>query len=395
MLLEKTQRRLCRVLFVLGCVLPTLAVAGFTSGRLRPGYVDDLLTSFAGGLGASIDCESFATPRPGVYELRRVTLTSAADGREFATCDALRVSNNGAGLKLSAKSVSVRQPADALVLRLLETGLVAEAQIDTLSIDGCGDYQHVAASLLPGAAKLTCERGDTLVANLDSTPSGGVCQVQLKAIRPIAVAWIPCTPLQALGIPSQQFSGTLTAATPLDGRPVSGTLNGSLALKTIDFESLKAERGAVERLELNWRGERIESFAGRIDLRGGWLSRPLVLGMYKYLTMDLFQSLADGLNDPANHAWFGYTQLACDIELTDKGLVIVAGCGEIDGQMRSGAIAHAVLEHNGEALLKQPELRPLPVQRLVQAWRPDDLAEIPATSGAIEMASRLPGMSPK
>jgi hypothetical protein len=395
MLLEKTQRRLCRLLFVFGCVLPTLAVAGFTSGRLRPSYVDNLHASLGERLGASIDCESFATPRPGVYELRQVTLASAVDGREFATCDTLRVTTDGGGVQLAAKSVSVRQPADGWALRLLESGLVAEGQIATLSVDGCGEYERVTASLLPGAAKVTCERGDTLVAKLDDTLKGGVCQVQMQAVSPIAAAWIPCEPLHALAAMPQHFSGSFTAATPLDGAPVSGALNGSLELKAIDFESLKAECGAVERLELNWNGGRIERFAGRVDLRGGWLSRSLVLGMYKHLTMDFFQPLADGLNDPAHHAWFGFTQLACDVELTDKGLVIVAGCGEIDGQTRSGAVAHAVLEHNGEALLKQPELRPLPVQRLVQAWRPDDLAEIPATSGAIEMAGRLPGMSPK
>ena len=84
MLLEKTQRRLCRLLFVLGCVLPTLAVAGFTSGRLSPSYADDLLAAVGERLDASISCESLSTPRPGVYELRRVTLASISDGRDFA-----------------------------------------------------------------------------------------------------------------------------------------------------------------------------------------------------------------------------------------------------------------------------------------------------------------------
>lgn len=391
MLLEKTQRRLCRLLFVLGCVLPTLAVAGFTSGRLRPSYAEDLLAAVGEHLGANIACESLTTPRPGVYELRRVTLASSNDGREFATCDAVRLTLGAGGVQFAAKTVSIRQPADAWALRLLQSGLATEGQIDTLSVDGCGDYERVTASLKQGAAKLTCAGGDTLVTKI----ANGACNAELQAIRPVATAWLSCEPLRAVAARQQHFSGSLLATIPLDGAPMTGELDGRLQLTAIDFDSLKAERGVVEKLQLTWHGERIERFAGRIDLREGRLSRPFVYGMYQHLSMALFQPLADQFNDPAKHALFEFTQLACDVELDKNGLIIVAGCGEIDGQTRSGAVAHAVVEHNGEALLKQPELRPLPVQRLVQAWRPDDLAEIPATSGAIEMASRLPGMSSK
>jgi hypothetical protein len=391
MLLEKTQRRLCRLLFVFGCVLPTLAVAGFTSGRLRPSYADDLLAAVGDHLGASIGCESLSTPRPGVYELRRVTLASINDGREFATCDAVRVTLGADGVQFAAKTVSVRQPADAWALRLLQSGLVADGQVETLSFDGSGDYNRVTASLKQGAAKLTCAGGDTLVTKIDK----GACNAELQAVSPVAAAWIPCGSLHAIAAQQQHFTGSLTSTTPLDGGPVTGALNGRLDLKSVSFDSLKAERGAVEKLQLAWRGEQIERFAGRIDLRNGWLSRPLIEGMNRHLSMEVFQPLCDRYQDPAEHAWFEFTQMACDVELDKNGLVIVAGCGEIDGQTRSGAVAHAVVEHNGEALLKQPELRPLPVQRLVQAWRPDDLAELPATSGAIEMARRLPGMSPK
>lgn len=391
MLLEKTQRRLCRLFFVLGCVLPTLAVAGFTSGRLRPGYADDLLAAVGEHLGANVVCESLTTPRPGVYELRRVTLASINDGREFATCDTVRLTLDAGGVQFAAKTVSVRQPADAWALRLLQSGLAAEGQIETLSVDGCGDYDRVSASLKQGAAELTSAGGDTLTTKIDN----GVCITKLQAISPIAVAWLSCEPLCAVAAKRQHFSGSLSATIPLDGAPVTGEINGRLQLTAVGLDSLRAERGAVEKLQLTWHGERIERFAGRIDVREGQLSRPLVYGMYQHLSMALFQPLADQFNDPAKHAWFEFTQLACDIELDKNGLVIVAGCGEIDGQTRSGAVAHAVVERNGEALLKQPELRPLPVQRLVQAWRPDDLAEIPATSGAIDMARRLPGMSPK
>lgn len=391
MLLEKTQRRLCRLLFVLGCVLPTLAVAGFTSGRLRPSYAEDLLAAVGERLGASIACESLATPRPGVYELRRVTLASVNDGREFATCDAVRLTLGAGGAQFAAKTVSIRQPADAWALRLLQSGLATEGHIETLSVDGCGDYERVTVSLKQGASKLTCAGGDTLVTKIENS----VCNAQLKAIQPVAAAWIPCGTLHAIAAEHQHFTGVLSAATPLDGGPISGVLNGRLELKSVGFDNLKAQRGVVERLEIVWQGEKFERFAGRIDLRDGTLSQSLVLGMNHHLSMDALQPVQERFAKSVVDAWFDFTQLACDVELDKNGLVIVAGCGEIDGQTRSGAVAHAVVEHNGQALLKQPQLRPLLTQRLVQAWRHGDLAEIPATSGAIEMASRLPGMSPK
>ncbi|TWT96888.1 hypothetical protein Pla108_26630 [Botrimarina colliarenosi] len=393
MLLEKTQRRLCRLLFVLGCVLPTLAVASYTSGRLRPGYGDDLLRVVGERLGASITCDRLATPRPGVYELRHVTVADRAiEGREFATCDSLRVTVGADGVRFAAQAVSVRRPADAWLLRLLESGFTAEGRIASLTLDHAPTFHGVAATLGDARLSVASEKG----AHLDCQIVDGVCRLEAQtAGQGVAASWFPCAPLNALPVGDALVSGSVHATVPLDGGATVGEFTGQLTLAAVGFEGLTANRGVVDLEPLSWNGERIERLAGRLDLRDGRLSRPVVYGMCRWLAMEPFAALETRWSTPGASEWFDYSQLACDVELDEKGLVIVAGCGEIDGERRSGAVAHAVVEHDGEALLKQPGLRPLPTQRLVQAWRPDDLAELPATSGAIEMAGRLPGIAPR
>lgn len=393
MLFEKTQRRLCRLLFFLGCVLPTLAVAGFTADRWRPSFTERLLQSAGERLGAEIACQSVSTPRPGVYELRDVSLSEPTTGRDFLTCRYLRVTPVDHGARVAAEGVSLRRPADAWLLRAIGSNVVANGEIDSLTIDS----QRVAkASFTLGASngkrqlKFKTPEGASVEAALD----GAVCRVEANtASLALPAAWLSTPFSRLLSGGEATFSGTVTASVPVDGAPSTGEAAGQLTAKSLQLHGLQAAHGEVVIDDLHWSEGRVDQLTGRVDLRDGRLSRPVVYGMCRWLAMEPFDTLEERYADPAQHAWFDFTQLACDVELDAEGLVLVAGCGQVDGAPRGGAVAHAVLEHNGQALLREPLQRPLPAQRLVQAWFPDDPAELPATPAAIEMARTLPGGS--
>jgi hypothetical protein len=74
MLHETTQRRVCRIAFVVGCVLPTLCVVVATARVWLPGYA----THWEQPLGQLLDCratlERFEMPRPGIVRCERVVL---------------------------------------------------------------------------------------------------------------------------------------------------------------------------------------------------------------------------------------------------------------------------------------------------------------------------------
>jgi hypothetical protein len=390
MLLEKTQRRLCRAVFVLGCVLPTLAVAGFATARLRPSYVGGVLAAVGERLRAEVDCDDLQTPRPGLYVVKGVRLADLASEEEFLTCDELRLDLGARPPRFAARNVAVRRPADAWLLQVLQSDCSAEGQATRLVV-GEACYEQVSVELRHGSLKASGNGGANLTASIDE----GVCRVAFdSASQAVEADWLSYEPLNAVSSQSARFRGKAFCSVPVDGADAKGEAAGHFAFAGLSLAGLTASHGTLAAEELRWAGPRVERLAGRLELREGQVTRPLIYGMCRWLTMEPFAALEARWADPAT-AEIPFTQLACEVELDAKGLTLVAGCGELDGETRGGAVSHAVLEHRGEPLLKQPQTRPLPVQRLVQAWRPDDVAELPATAEAIEMASRLPGMTPK
>lgn len=393
MLLEKTQRRLCRLLFFAGCVLPTIAIAGFAVSRLRPSYSDSVLAAVGERLGATITCDSLATPRPGVYDLRGVILSQPATQREFLTCRQVRVTKVGRGGRFVAEGVAVRQPVESWLAGLLKSDLAIQGEIESLAVKESRINKAAFSLGGPETARRLRMKGPH-GATLEADLSGRSGNLRINApTLALPIGWLD-SPLSPLFESSEAtFSGRVAASISLDGTSRTGEASGSISFTDFKTPGLEAQSGGIDLDDFRWNRGRVEASNAKIDLREGRLSRPVVFGMCRWLTMEPFPALEKRYADPTRHPWFDFTQLACEVELSPDGLTVVAGCGEYDGQPRGGAIAHAVVEHEGEALLREPAQRPLPPQRLVQAWFPDDPAELPATQAAVEMARRLPNTS--
>ncbi|QDT70226.1 hypothetical protein MalM25_31720 [Planctomycetes bacterium MalM25] len=397
MLLEKTQRRLCRLLFVLGCVLPTLAVAGMTVGRVRPGFAADLLAAAGERLGVEVACDRLTTPRPGVYALEGVRLLTPSTGDELAHGDRLRLERRDGVWRFSGGTVrlSPRLAEARWLRRLLASDTLAHGELSQLRLSEGDPLQGVVLRLSHTEAN-----GRRLQINsedgwkFDATDDAGVTRVAVEtSAAGLASEWLAATPLRWAAGEGARFAGRVTVESRESNSPSLGTAEGRLVMGSLASPQLNAASGEVRLDSLRWTGERIDHLAGRLDLRNGSVNGRVVWGACQWLATPPRDRLQKLWADPAARNGIPFSQLACEIELGPAGVALAAGCGEIDGRLRPGAVAHAVLEHEGEALLLEPVQRPLPPQRLVQAWFPDHRAELPAEHAAIELMRALPAPS--
>ena len=396
MLLERTQRRLCRLLFLGGCVLPTLAVVSLTAQRLGPGYAERLLTEVGERLGVAIECDRLSTPRPGAYELRGVRLSDPATGAPLASANAMRAAQDGETWRLAVDSLRVNDPqAAGQALRDLlgapdaATGTIRAVVLQDIELRDVGFALTEAEELVGKQLALTHTGGERL-ATLARDAESPVDRVTIDTTRtPCPVAWLPCAGLIPDAPVGLRFSGTLQASLAEHALASEGHAEGRLQLAGIETNQLHAASFSAQIEELTWRGDQVVRCVGRVEARDGAISRQLAYGANAWLEADAFKPMIDLYEQSDASQPLPFTQLACEVELDDNGLVLRAGCGEIDGQQRGGAIAHAILEHGGEALMREPRTRPMPPWRLVRAWFAGD-AELPSNPAALEVARRLP-----
>lgn len=398
MLLEKTQRRLCRLLFVLGCVLPTLAVAGMTAARVRPGFAADLLAAVGERLGVEVACDRLATPRPGVYTLEGVRLLNPTTGDDLAQCDRLRLERRDGGWRFAGEATRLSPHAteSRWLRRLLASDTLAQGELTELSLGDGVRLQKVAFRLSsPGgiARRLQISTADGW--KLNATEESGAARVAIETAAPgLTAEWLTATPLRWGAGEGARFVGRLLVEAGESRSQTRGSAEGVLTTGAIASAQLTAASGEIRLASLRWNGERIDHLDGRVDLRDGLVNGQVVWGACQWLTTPPRDRLQALWSDPTARNRVPFTQLASEVEIGPEGVTLVAGCGEIDGRLRSdGAVAHAVLEHEGEALLLEPVQRPLPPQRLVQAWYPDHRAELPADHAAIELMRALPAPS--
>ena len=101
MLREKTQRRLFRILFALGCIIPTLLVGGWAVVRYTPIYKMIAMSVINEATGLEVNCRSLATPRPGEYRLTEVEVHDPVTERLLAKVDDLTVRQSKENLDTS------------------------------------------------------------------------------------------------------------------------------------------------------------------------------------------------------------------------------------------------------------------------------------------------------
>lgn len=403
MLREKTQRRLFRTVFLVGCVLPTLALTAWSIARIHPSYGRFLLGWVGYSVGIDLECDTIRTPRPGEYEIEGLRVAHPETGERLAECNRLRVRHDGALWTFVADRCEIAADVDRLpVLRGGDSGADLSGQVATLAaVDAMGEEVCVWRRVRCRVAGVSDETQQPYAEawtepKNDSEPTHITWVRDKKDDRVVLTTGDTPLPLRLAppGLLPQSiargttFSGELTIER--QNAETAGHASGELQVTTLSGALASWSNASVRLIDLAWTDGRIDRLQAHLEAREGSLNRLFVWGLYQMLKCHPEEALQRFWSSTSDDTPIPFDQLACDVELDATGLTIYGRCGDVGGERRSGAIAHAVLSKQGEPLLLEPTERQQPPTNLVRAVWPDASPAVPATAEAQDVARRLP-----
>lgn len=104
---ESTQRRLCRILFVAGCIVPTLAVTAYAVWLRTPAYRTAQSKMLSTATGVQFSLDALLHPRPGQTRLSNVAVHDPETGRLVAQIDELELTRQGESIAIVARRPTV------------------------------------------------------------------------------------------------------------------------------------------------------------------------------------------------------------------------------------------------------------------------------------------------
>ena len=125
---QRTRRQFCRAGFLIGCLVPTLALALWGAYRHTPLHDRQLEMALEQSLGLQVRVYGVTHPRPGLVCYEGLELSDAETGAPIATCDAasMRTPARSGATELSIHGLSIERgglPACyALLERVLHSG---------------------------------------------------------------------------------------------------------------------------------------------------------------------------------------------------------------------------------------------------------------------------------
>lgn len=406
MLLEKTQRRLFRLLFVLGCVAPTLAIGSWAVARFHPVYQSFLLDQVGQSLGVTITADQISTPRPGVFEAEGIRISRETEptvqyaAQCVAQCDHLRVQRVEGNWQIVGGALRVTRSADskrlmALLQDKLPTASPFRASFQSLAIDDAqgneiNRWERVRCEIAVSdeseeSRKLaiwSADESNTALARIEIATHAEDSEIKIQFDT--GPAGISCRLLAG----RDSLAALRDAATfvgqgeaTLDGSKQHGQVTGALSFTQVTMDEAGGfaawDHVHIRLNEARWWGPVVTRLDATIEATNGSISPVLVWGMNQRLHCGATSEL-QSLTDASGGGPLPYDRFACNVRLDFSGLHL-KGPGE----------ETTLLSHAGQSLLREPE-QPLPVFAVIQALWPHQTPELPATQEAQAMARRLP-----
>lgn len=399
----------CRVGFVLLCVLPTAAVAGWIVQRSLPAYTlsakQEWEQELSRQLGLRVTCSSVSYPRPDTAELSSVALADPETGAPIASASTLEVIREADRWKLVGSQVVVESNQWPLLKDQFEQRWLRRADSAAGDQIPCEiwfreiTFQAVERSLtlvdVAGVWKAAADGPScTLTFRLpEADPQAKPAQMTVQRNRqtsPPTTHWqlatgssaIPCSlvapawpMLTQLGS-GAEFSGQLDVVQ--SGEDTGGRLQGTL--NRLDLDALVSEQFAqqlsghavcqIEDAVLE-RG-RLRLVRGTLKCRDGWIGRSLLTAASEHLQLACPppDALGSGL------APVSFRQLSLGFELQDDSLRLTGSADPLREHVliatASGSLLEASPQHRAaswgllRALAPQSEL-PVPAARQAQA----------------------------
>ena len=120
MLHETTQRRICRITFLAGCVLPTLAVFATVAQVWWPSYAQQWEVPLSQMLDCRATIQQVHTPNPGITQFDRVMLADSETGAEWATFEGVTYTVQSRHMRISVNRAEVRATSGLEIGRSIE-----------------------------------------------------------------------------------------------------------------------------------------------------------------------------------------------------------------------------------------------------------------------------------
>lgn len=286
---------MCRVVFLAGCILPTLAVMAWATYQRLPTTADSRLAVVERMLGMRVDASSVDTPLPGVVRCRDLQLANVETGEVVLTAAVAHVHTEGPTPRVRLSGVSLAEG---------ELSHLATSLHRTLEVDWPGsvrvELSNVAwqENAYPSARELLA--GQLLVITLESTQQQGEitgrrCVIETNAAGPrievlrnrqvtppatrvvldTAGQQVPADWLVSLGAlvveggDQATFAGQASIVRSADR--TSGTLSGELAgVALAQALSIPLDTvGNLQNLNVYWQDGRITSAEGDLVAESG------------------------------------------------------------------------------------------------------------------------------
>ncbi|WP_146574513.1 hypothetical protein [Botrimarina hoheduenensis] len=403
LLSESKQRRLCRLLFCWACVAPLVASLGWAAVRQLPAYQAAAIAELGAPLGLLCECDRYTTPRPTEIIAWGVRVSTRGASEPLATCDRLQLRREPDGWRFAAGTLEIKRPAEVQstlsgwarsarqfrlhgttqVLVLSRAGSVAarftqvvtEVRSPTEESGGTSAMLAIDLKSVPEQAELQLEMLGSASGELHTTATIDTGSVGVSA------AWLP-TPI------------AMPADVLFSGR-IENRVDGGLARGRLTLPASHSGNGPVRATwspttlvvhEARWSDSRFQRVHATIDARRGWAHRSLLNAASDHLGAKQTPRVAEQASGEA--IW--YDRFACDIDLDSSGVTLTAACGEEDGKKLPGAIAHALLQSEGQPLVFEPREKRLQLAEVLHTIWPSASAALPANSPATRLASQLP-----
>ena len=398
---ETTQRRVCRVAFVVCAVVPTLLTLAWIAYSCRPWREADWIRTLSQQLHVRAVVEQIGTPRPGVFHLKNVHLADLRSEKPLAALGEVRAEWEGSQLTVAANHLRVEVESFPTLAATIATWMSAvdlpalELRARRLTIEG-GSQRTVSLQNIRIQSERQTDQTQQLSIKADLPVAGQgsythtlrlVVQQRGKittATLQTETARLPSWLLaDLLPTVARGAGATFTGSVRVEGdaQEVSGSLRGRLENLTISDwlgpDSPHAVRGTaqIELDKLNWRGDRVVSAQGNLSASNGAVGHSLLVEAIKRFYCVPGKNLRLEIDSDAKLQPFD--ELACRFHISSEGITLTGKCASL-GETARGCM----LAVDGRPLLMEPTYAKLPVAQLVQVLSQPASSWLPASQEA-------------
>ncbi len=395
---ETTQRRVCRVMFVILCIVPTLLTLVGIAYCNRPWRQADWQRTLAQKFHVRAVLDDITLPRPGVTELTNLLLADLRTNSPLGSINKLNFQRNHSRLTLHADHLTVEAQHLPDLVMAVSTWLATDElgpldfQADHLTITG-PSLHAVELNRLTIRSEATDSQsqrfqlkalddaGKTIQLALESEQGVLGCIVDAQQV-PLP-AWLVGKLVPGVrGCGNATFHGKISATS--ENQLVHGKLRGKF--EQVDLQSWIGNNGPhrlqgraqFDLSQLDWSGDRIEIAQGSIKAGQGASSFSLLLNA-RDICGCVTGPTWESLKPDTEQELVAFDQMALSFQMNSTGLAVAGLCKE-------GALMTV-----GETPLLFAPSQARPVGELVQlldfrrqpGW-------LPATRKAHALAGKLP-----